>query len=314
MMNRKNWAAVMLTVIAVLMACPALARPESECDHRSFGGWWTKRTATCKQTGLEFRDCNGCSHWEKREIPKLPHTPTEWVVAKEPTCTYRGSEEATCTACGDLLRRFIEMKEHNFGEINVIKEPTCLGEGRGEYVCQDCGKKKRETLPSIGHDWVVTKTKIEPTCKAAGSGEMTCQRCSRTKKGEIPRLEHAFTEWEVEKMPRGKTMGVRTRVCTLCDKKETEKFFEEGTLYQDMEPCEDVMKLQQMLRDLGHYGGKIRSGTYGANTGGAVAKFQKKHGLAATEVADPETIAAIVSAWEEKTGNTYDQLVVTPDK
>lgn len=315
MSKKKIWAAVCLTMIAMLAACPALAKkvPESDCPGHSFGGWWTKRNPTCKQTGLEFRDCRHCYHWEKREIPKLPHTPTEWVVAKEATCTYRGSEEATCTTCGDLLRRFIEMKEHNYGEMQTVKEPTCLGEGRGEYVCQDCGKKKRETLPSLGHDWEVTSVKKEPTCKAAGSGEKTCRRCGRTRSGELERLEHAYSEWTIEKMPSGKTKGVRTRVCTMCGKEETERFYEEGTLYQDMEPCEEVMKLQKMLRDLDHYGGNIRSGTFGANTGGAVAKFQKKHGMAATEVADPETIAAIVSAWETETGNAYDQLVVEPD-
>lgn len=305
-----------MTVLAVLVASPALAQkvPESECPGHSFGGWWTKRNPTCKQTGLEFRDCRRCYHWEKREISKLPHTLTDPVVAKEPTCTYRGSEEATCTVCGDLIRHFIEMKPHNYGEMEIVTEPTCRGEGRGEYVCQDCGKKKRETLPSLGHDWEITSVKKEPTCKQTGTGEKTCRRCGRKQDGTLERLEHVFTEWEIEKMPSGKTKGVRTHTCTLCGTKETDRFYEEGTLYQDMEPCEEVMKLQHMLRELGYYGGNIRSGTYGANTGKAVSKFQKNHGMAATEVADPATIAALVSAWEEKTGNVYDQLVVEPDK
>lgn len=316
MMKKKIWAALCLAVVAVMFAAPALAKkvPESECSGHSFGGWWTKRSATCTQTGLEFRDCRRCYHWEKREIPKLPHTATEWVVAEEATCTYRGSEEATCTVCNTLLRRFIEMKPHNFGEMEITTEPTCRGEGRGEYVCQDCGKKKRETLPSLGHDWEITSVKKEPTCKAAGSGEKTCKRCGRKQEGTLERLEHAFTEWEIEKMPSGKTKGVRKHTCTLCGLEETSRFYEEGTLYQDMEPCEEVMQLQQMLRDLGYYGGKIRSGTFGGNTGGAVAKFQKQHGMASTEVADPATIAAIQSAWEEKTGMTIDQLVVAPDQ
>lgn len=315
-MKKRIWAAVLLTVLAVLVASPALAKkvPESECRGHSFGGWWTKRNPTCKQAGLEFRDCRYCYHWEKREIKKLPHTLTDFVVTKEPTCTYRGSQEATCTVCGDLVRHFIERKPHNFGEMKITKEPTCAGQGRGEYVCQDCGHKERENIPSLGHVWEITKIKKEPTCKAAGTGEKTCKRCGKVTSGTLDRLEHVYTEWEIEKMPQGKTKGVRHRVCTLCNQKETNKFFEEGTLYQDMEPCEEVMKMQKMLRDLGHYGGNIRSGTFGANTGSAVSKFQKKHGLEGTGVADPATLAALESAWEAETGLLASELVVTPDK
>ena len=308
MIRNKIWAAACLTAAGVLLSTAALAG-----DH-VFGGWWTKRNPTCRLEGLEFRDCQHCDHWEKREIPKLRHVADQWVVENEATCTYRGSESATCTLCGDLLRRFIEMKEHNYGEMTVIKAPTCLGEGRGEYACVDCGKKKRETLDSIGHDYAVTSAKTAPTCKSGGYGEMTCQRCGRTKKGDIPRLEHDYTEWDIEKMPSGRNKGLRHRSCTLCGREENERFFEEGTLYQDMTPCEEVMKLQKMLRDLGYYGGTIRSGTYGANTGKAVARFQKGNGMAATEVADAATIAAIVTAWETATGNAYDQLTVEPDK
>lgn len=308
MSRNKIMAALCLTAAGVLLSATALA-----CDH-VYGGWWTKRNPTCRLEGLEFRDCRKCDHWEKREIPKLRHEADQWVLENEPTCTYRGSESATCTLCGDLIRRFIEVREHNYGEMKVTKAPTCLGEGRGEYACVDCGKKKRETLESLGHDYAVSEAKTPATCKSAGYGVLACQRCSRTKNGEIPRLEHAYTEWDIEKMPSGKNKGVRHRECTLCGKKVTEKFFEEGTLYQEMEPCEEVMKLQKMLRDLDYYGGTIRSGTYGANTGKAVAKFQKQNGLASTEVADPATIAAITAAWEAKTGLAYDQLIVEADK
>ena len=307
-MKRKIWAAACLMLACMLASGAALA-----CDH-VYGGWWTKRLPTCHLEGLEFKDCKKCDHWEKREIPKLKHVPDAWVKAVEPTCTYRGSEEATCTICGDLMRRFIEVTPHNYGEMKVTKAPTCLGEGSGEYQCVDCGKKKRETLSSLGHDYAVSEAKTPATFKKAGYGVLACTRCSRTKKGEIPRLEHNYTEWQIEKMPKGKTRGIRHCECTLCGKKVTEKFFEEGTLYQDMAACEEVKQLQQMLRDLDYYGGTIRTGTFGANTGKAVAKFQKENGLAATEVADPATLDTIKAVWEIKMGKTIDQLVVEVDK
>ena len=307
-MKKKIFVSACLLLAGVLASGAALA-----CDH-VYGGWWTKRNPTCRLEGLEFRDCQKCDHWEKRDIPKLKHVPDQWVLENEPTCTYRGSESATCTLCGDLVRRFIEVKEHNYGEMKVTKAPTCLGEGSGEYQCVDCGKKKREKIEKLGHDYAVSKAKKPATCKASGYGELTCQRCGRTKNGDIPRLEHDYTEWDVEKMPSGKNKGVRHRECTLCGKKVTEKFFEEGTLYQDMEPCEEVKQLQQMLRDLDYYGGTIRTGTFGGNTGKAVAKFQKENGMAATEVADPATIEMIRAVWEIKMGKTIEQLVVEIDK
>ena len=62
--------------------------------------------------------------------------------------------------------------------------------------------------------------------------------------------------------------------------------------------CEEVIRLQEMLRDLGYYSGSIRSGQFGSMTGSAVAKFQKANGLPATQVADPGTIAQIETAWK----------------
>ena len=85
---------------------------------------------------------------------------------------------------------------------------------------------------------------------------------------------------------------------SMAMEKVGERFYWEGTLYQDMEPCEEVIRLQEMLRDLGYYSGSIRSGQFGSMTGSAVAKFQKANGLQATQVADPETIAQIETAWK----------------
>ena len=123
-------------------------------------------------------------------------------------------------------------------------------------------------------------------------------RCEKTQTERVDKLEHDFTEWTVIKEPSGQTKGTRERVCTSCGEKFSERFFWEGTLYQDMTPCEEVIRLQEMLRDLGYYSGSIRSGQFGSVTGSAVAKFQKANGLKATQVADPETLARIEEAWK----------------
>lgn len=301
MKNRKLWVSVVLFCLVLMMASSALAH---DCV---FGPWKTKRNPTCRLEGLDFKYCTKCDHWEKRYIPKLPHTPDEWKVTKEPTCTTRGAESATCTACGDLMRRYLDALPHNYSEMTVAKEPTCLREGTGEYICADCGKKKTEKIERLGHDWVLTEVIKEATCKVSGSGNFTCQRCGQTQKMKIEKLEHDWNEWTVTREPAGQKKGVRSSTCKLCGLEETQNFYWEGTLYQDMKANEEVIHLQEMLRDLGYYNGNIRSGSFGALTGRAVANFQKDHGKSATQVADPDTIKLIEAEWQKAFGTAVQE-------
>ncbi|MBQ2989744.1 MAG: peptidoglycan-binding protein [Clostridia bacterium] len=71
-----------------------------------------------------------------------------------------------------------------------------------------------------------------------------------------------------------------------------------------MKRCEEVIHLQEMLKDLGYYDGPINTGTFGKQTGRAVARFQRDNGLEATEVADPQTIELIEEKWTLKTSKT----------
>ena len=68
-----------------------------------------------------------------------------------------------------------------------------------------------------------------------------------------------------------------------------------------MEPCEEVITLQQQLADLGYYGGSIRSGKFGSMTTRAVERFQKAHGLAQTGLADMATREKLQEVWEKHT-------------
>lgn len=298
-----------LLLCAVLLASAAYAEHE---DHH-FGSWKTKRNASCRDTGLQFRYCTGCDHWEKRELAKLPHTPGEWTITAEPTCTKKGSKESTCTECGARIRYSIDMLEHAYGDMVIVQEPTCTKDGRGEYTCADCGGKKTEKIPKLGHDWGEITVIKEPTCKKLGSGEVTCQRCGGTQTTKIEKLEHEWGEWTVTREPSGKNKGTRVRTCALCGETVSERFYWEGTLYEDMPACEEVMQLQQMLKDLGYYKGNIRTGKYGSLTGEAVAKYQKDHGLDETTVADPTTLESIAGAWEAETGKSASEIVVVTD-
>lgn len=298
-MKKRIYAALVLAAMALLLASAACA--EDHVDH-TFGSYRTKRSATCTQTGLQFRYCTGCDHWEKRELPKLPHTPGEWEIITEPTCTAKGMQQTYCTECGSRVRKSIDMLPHTYGEMTVVQEPTCTANGKGQYTCEVCGKKKSVRIDKLGHEWEEVEVSKEPTCKAYGSSEQVCLRCERTQTVRIDKLEHVWDEWVIVKEPGGKMKGVRERTCTLCGDQTTEHFYWEGTLYEDMAPSEDVILLQEMLRDLGYYSGSIRSGKFGALTGKAVAKFQKDHGLEETQVADPDTLELIKTEWEKTSG------------
>lgn len=296
----------MLVLLCMLLqtsiASAACAREE---DHR-YGSWKVRKTATCTRQGHEFKYCTRCDHWEQRWTAKLPHTPDQWKVSVEPTCARKGKETATCTVCNNEIHRAIDMLEHEYGEMIVAKAPTCTQDGRGEYVCAGCSKKKSETIKKLGHDWGEIAVSKEATCTRTGKGTAACQRCGRESTVEIDKLAHAWN-WTVTREPEGKRKGERTGVCASCGGERKEYFYLEGTLYLDMEPSAEVIRLQEKLKDLGYYNGSISTGAvgkYGQLTAEAVERFQKANSLKRTGVADPATLEAINAAWEKKTGRT----------
>lgn len=304
-MKKKMSLACLLLAALLMLSATAYAACDSEEAHR-YGSWKYNLLPTCTQQGHQFRYCRLCDHWEQRWTKKLPHEVAEWTVTLEPTCSKEGKKEGVCTVCGGTSRQSIDKLPHTLSEMTVTKAPTCTEGGRGEYTCLVCDAKVSEKISKLGHDWNEMTVTKEPTCKKTGSGEVTCQRCGRKQTQRIDKLEHVFGEWQITAEPEGRKKGTKTSVCSLCGDTKTQRFFWEGTLYEDMEPCEEVIRLQEMLRDLGYYNGSIRSGAFGSLTGTAVSRFQRDHGMEATEMADPETIAAITAEWEKLTGKTAD--------
>ena len=299
----KKRIGLLMTLLAVLTASAALAACPSDDAHR-YGPWKTKTTATCTRQGHQFKYCQKCDHWEQRRTPKLPHTPGEMTVTKEPTCTETGRQEAVCQVCNNLVRYTMDKLPHNDGEMKVVKEPTCTANGTGEYTCADCGRVRRETIKRLGHDWGEMAVTKEPTCTKTGTGTQTCKRCAAEQKTTLERTEHPFGEWTVTREPQGKRKGLRVSACAVCGRERQESFFYEGTLYEGMEPCEEVIRMQEKLRDLGFYKGAIRSGQFGDLTTSAVAKFQKSVNMDETGIADQQTLGALNIAWEKATGKT----------
>ena len=307
----KKKLCLLMALIAVLFVSAAFAQECEKEEHHRYGPWKTKTTATCTRQGHMFRYCQKCDHWEQRRTAKLPHTPGEMTVTKEPTCTEKGSQEAVCQVCNQVVRYSIDKLPHKDGELQVTKEPTCTANGTGEYVCADCGRAKKENISKLGHDWDDMKATKEPTCTAKGTGEKTCLRCGRVQTSTLERIEHAWGEWTVTREPEGKRKGLRAGECTVCGQKREEVFFWEGTLYEGMEPCQEVIRLQEQLRDLGFYKGSIRSGQYGDLTTSAVARFQRSVNLDGSGIADPQTQSMLNIAWQKATGKS---LTLMPEE
>jgi len=292
-----------LCLLVMTMACAAALA----CDH-GYGSWWVKRKPTCTTPGLKFKDCLHCDHWEQAPIPKLPHEVAEWTITREPTCVLEGGKEGFCTSCNSTVRFRIEKIEHVWGDVVETKAPTCTAHGKGERICSGCGAKRTVNIEKLGHDMGETTVTKEPTCKTKGKGTQTCNRCGRSAEVTLANLVHEWNEGVVKQEPQGAKKGTREMTCTLCGETKTERFFYEGTLYQDMTPCQEVVRMQEMLRDLSYYGGSISRGTFGEQTARAVERFQKANGLQATGVADPATLEAIEKAWEAKTGRTAEEV------
>ena len=299
----KKRLCLLVMLAAVLCASVAFAACERDEDHR-YGPWKTKTTATCTRQGHQFKYCQKCDHWEQRRTSKLPHTPGEMTVTKAPTCTETGKQEAVCQVCNNLIRYTMDKLPHNYGEMKVTKAPTCTANGTGEYTCADCGRVKKETIKKLGHDWGEMKVTKEPTCTKTGTGEAACSRCEAVQKSTLERTEHPYGEWTVEREPQGKRKGLRVSTCTACEREREEYFYWEGTLYEGMEPSEEVIRLQEKLKDLGFYRGSIRSGQFGDLTTSAVARFQESSDLEGTGIADAKTLSALETAWEKATGKT----------
>ena len=192
------------------------------------------------------------------------------------------------------------MLPHEYGELEVVTEPTCTQNGQGRYTCEVCGKHKNEKIEKLGHDWGEVAVTQKPTCDKAGKGEQTCVRCGKAKNVKLDHLEHVYGRIYGEERAAGQKDGRENGGLHAVRQGSNRKILQRGNaLRGHATPCEAVMRMQTMLKDLGYYNGSIRTGTFGEGTGRAVARFQKANGLEETGVADANTLTMIESQWEK---------------
>ncbi|MCM1544766.1 MAG: hypothetical protein NC110_05640, partial [Ruminococcus sp.] len=128
---------------------------------------------TCTSNGYYREKCSLCNNDRSLgtagSVPKLPHTPSDWIVDTESTCTTVGSKHTECTACHITLETAeIAMKEHTY--TTVVTAPTCTEQGYTTYTCA-CGDTYiADYVDANGHT-EVTDEAVAPTCTEAGKTE-----------------------------------------------------------------------------------------------------------------------------------------------
>lgn len=100
--------------------------------------------ATCLNVGLtEGKKCSVCGTVliKQREIPKLGHNMSEYVVTKSATCTENGTEVSTCSRC-------------TYSETKTI---SANGHSYSNGVCQSCGDDKTVVCSCNCHKTGISK-------------------------------------------------------------------------------------------------------------------------------------------------------------
>lgn len=112
-----------------------------------WGNWTIGKSATCKEAGIEIRNCKKCDENETRSISAIGHNWSSWSIVKEATCTSEGQEARTCTVCGAKETCSIAKTVHKF-TVKVIA-PTFTKQGYDLHTCSECGDFYKDNYTAI---------------------------------------------------------------------------------------------------------------------------------------------------------------------
>ena len=221
---------------------------EEECDVHSYGDWYGN-TATCSETGKEYKKCSVCGHVISQDTEMLPHTPVNHD-AKAPTCTEAGYEAyVTCEKCSYTTYKEVGATGHD--PINHDgKAPTCTEAGYEAYVtCKNCSYNTYKEIGATDHDTIDHEAK-EPTCTETGNeAYVSCKNCEYTTYKEIPAKHnfvdgkcsecgepecssHNWGEWEGN-TATCQSKGEEHRTCSECGHSETRETDKTSHKYVD---------------------------------------------------------------------------------
>ena len=172
---------ITLSLLFVLLLIAVLLTGCGEHTH-SFSEWSVTKEATCIETGLKERFCEGCGRAEKEEIPLTEHTEIS-VPRVESTCSSVGyTAGKCCSVCNKVLegRNQLPKKSHTFGEWEAGESGTCIKRGKMVRKCVDCDREETKTADYGPHklgEWV---NAVAPTNTSDGTaGHYKCTLCNK---------------------------------------------------------------------------------------------------------------------------------------
>ena len=186
-------------------------------DH-AFGAWTQTTAPKCEAAGEERRDCNGCDHFEVREIAALGHS-TEHFAAKAPSCSSVGWDAYDACkrdGCGYTTYNEIPKEPHVFGGWTTTVPAKCESAGTECRYCDNCEHFESRDIAMLGHNEISHGAKA-PTCTEVGwDAYVTCSRCTYTTYNELP-AAHAFGDWIRSSDPKCEDVGEDRRNCLNCE-------------------------------------------------------------------------------------------------
>ena len=178
--------------------------------------WIIDTPATCLESGKRHKECTVCgTTLESEAIPATGHTDSDWIVDVPATCTEDGSRHKECKTCGMTLESEVLIKTGHNFEKGSIPA-SCTSVGYETEACKNCGETHLiKTIPATGHKFV-TET-VAPTCVSLGYETGVCENCGESHLIKtIPATGHTASEWIVDSEADCKNVGSRHKECTVC--------------------------------------------------------------------------------------------------
>ncbi len=158
---------------------------QQENQHiHTYTDWKTITESTCRQKGLQSRECTVCKEVELKETPielnKHSFERAEWLDVKG-TCTRRSQEFIICTICGTENFKLGDRAPGHIWdtEKKVDVNPTCTNYGEESIHClrEGCTERKEITkIEKISHDFEEVEEK--GTCITPGRILNKCKNCN----------------------------------------------------------------------------------------------------------------------------------------
>lgn len=205
----------------VCAVCEATLKVEEiECIPHTYDKEIITKNPTCKETGIQHKECVCGARLEDEIIDKYSHIPSDWIVTKDSTCTAEGSRHQVCLVCEtEIAVEVVAKKAHTWSEWKTTKYADCENEGEKTRSCGVCDAFENAQIDKLGHTYGEFEIVKQPTCEAEGEKQQKCIVCSKTlKTATIPATGHAYGEWKVTTPATCTEMGVETRVCAHDEK------------------------------------------------------------------------------------------------